>query len=519
MADPTISPPMERALALARGVLGTVAPNPAVGAVVVREGRIVGEGATRPPGGDHAEVAALRAAGNRARGATLYVTLEPCAHFGRTPPCVDAVIEAGIGEVVIAVADPDPQVDGRGIDRLREAGIGVRIGDGAAAGAAHYEPYLHQRRTGRPFVAAKFAASLDGRIASVSGDSRWISGPQTRAWAHRMRPLLDAILVGVETIVVDNPQLTARPDDWRGPVPQPLRVVLDSRGRTPIEARVLDDQELASTLIATTEASPQSWRDAVAQRGAATVVLPSDDGRVSLPDLLDHLGGPAGVVHLLVEGGGEVLGAFFDQRLIDKVYAVVAPMLIGGDAQTAVRGRGAQRMADALRLSHTEIERLGDDILLTGYPSAPEAESGLRLRPAGVSDAAEIDALLTASGLSAAAADWLAQARRSEAVVWLAAGDDDRAQGVAALQSPPGSETAHLAGLALRRGAPTTLSDRLREAAEASAQGRGRGWITIAARSGGPDPGHLRGVGYRYFRRTVDGGDLYIKALDPLPSD
>ena len=213
---------MARAFRLARAALGTTSPNPAVGAVLELDGRVVGEGATQAPGGPHAEVVALRAAGGAARGATLYVTLEPCAHHGRTPPCSDAIIAAGVAAVVVATSDPDSQVDGRGLAQLRDAGIDVSLGDGATEGATHYEAYCHHRHTGRPFVIAKFAASLDGRIASTSGDSRWISGPETRAWAHRLRPTIDAILVGVETIIVDNPQLTARPAGAAGPVPQPL---------------------------------------------------------------------------------------------------------------------------------------------------------------------------------------------------------------------------------------------------------------------------------------------------------
>jgi len=309
---------MARAFELARAVRGTTSPNPAVGAVVAHGTRIVGEGATQPPGGAHAEIAALREAGGQAQGATMYVTLEPCAHFGRTPPCTEAIIAAGIGQVVIAVSDPDQRVAGRGLAQLREAGIEVSIGDGAAEGAELYEAYAHHRRSGRPFVTAKFAASLDGRIASTSGDSRWISGPQTLRWAHQNRPLFDAILVGVETIIVDNPQLTARPERWRGPIPQPLRVVLDSRGRTPLGSRVLVGVTDSPTLIATTEAAPHDWREAISALGVDLAILPSDSsgdvdvgGRVSLPALLDLLGQQRGVISLLVEGGGEILGSFF----------------------------------------------------------------------------------------------------------------------------------------------------------------------------------------------------------------
>ncbi len=495
------SQPMARAFQLARGVLGSTSPNPAVGAVVVRDGEIVGEGATQPPGGPHAEAAALRAAAERARGAALYVTLEPCPHQGRTPPCTDAIIAAEVAVVAVASLDPDEQVNGRGIARLRDAGIEVRVGDGAAAGAAHYEPYFHHRRTGRPFVAAKFAASLDGRIAAVSGDSRWISGPQTRAWAHRVRPTLDAILVGVETIIIDNPQLTARPAGAVGPVPQPLRVVLDSRGRTPLQARVLEEQAHARTLIAVTEAAPAEWRAQIARRGAEVAVLPARAGRVSLTALLDHLGKERGVVSLLVEGGGEVHGSFLDQRLVDKVYAVVAPILIGGAAQTAVRGLGARNMADALRLSDLQVEQLGADLLISGYPYAPADAEQIRLRPAGADDLEAVRAL---------APHW--SEFPADALVWIAAADAAEIDGFAAVRLPHEGGHAQLAALRVRRGAPPELAARLREAAEASAAGRGRRWITAAIEAAVGADG-LRRAGYRYYRKSAHGSDLLIKPL------
>src|SRR5690606_14942111 len=227
---------MRLALDEAEQALGLPAPNPAVGAVVVRDGRVVGRGRTQPPGGAHAEVVALREAGDAARGATVYATLEPCAHHGRTPPCTDALIKAGVAEVRYALHDPDPQVDGRGRTALEAAGVRVEEGDGATEASRQLEGYLKHRRTGRPLVIVKYAASLDGRIAAASGDSRWVSGPQTLEWAHRNRPKLDAIVVGSNTVVVDNPQLTARPGGSTEGVHQPLRVVLDSRGRTPPDA-------------------------------------------------------------------------------------------------------------------------------------------------------------------------------------------------------------------------------------------------------------------------------------------
>ena len=513
---------MARAFELARAVRGTTSPNPAVGAVIVQGSRIVGEGATQPPGGAHAEVMALREAGEQARGAAIYVTLEPCGHVGRTPPCTDALIEAGLAEVVAAVGDPDPQVAGLGLQQLREAGIEVSVGDGAVEGAAHYEAYFHHRRSGRPFVTAKFAASLDGRIASTSGDSRWISGPQTLAWAHQQRPLFDAMLVGVETIIVDDPQLTARPDGWRGPVPQPLRVVLDSRGRTPLDRRVLEGVDTSPTLIAATEAASSEFRAAMQSRGVDVAVLPADPangGRVSLPALLDWLGSERGVVSLLVEGGGEVLGSFFDQRLVNKLTAVVAPMIIGGGAQAAVRGRGAERMRDVLRLNRMSVEQLGADLLVTGYPSQPEREFDLRVRPAGQTDCGAVDALLASQGVSGAARceDMLAAARSGEAVVWLAASSEPHAAeqilGVGAVQLDD-AEHAAIRCLAVRLEAPSSVGERLHEACEASAAGRGAEWLRLTV----PDAPALsaeqyQSLNYRYYRRDQNGSIVLIKRL------
>ena len=530
---------MARAFELARAVLGTTSPNPAVGAVVAQGSQIVGEGATMPPGGAHAEVVALSQASEQAHGATLYVTLEPCAHFGRTPPCTDAILAAGIASVVVAVSDPDPQVSGRGIGQLRDAGIEVRIGDGAAEGAAHYEAYAHHRRSGRPFVTAKFAASLDGRIASTSGDSRWISGPQTLQWAHQHRPLTDAILVGVETIIVDNPQLTARPDHWRGPVPQPLRVVLDSRGRTPLDSRVLDQVERAPTLVATTDASETAWRNQLTSCGVQVEVLPADldvpadpgaSSRVSLPALLDLLGGKLGVVSLLVEGGGEVLGSFFDQRLIDKVTVVIAPMIIGGDAQTAVRGRGAERMRDVLRLDRMSVERLGVDLLVTGYPSDPERELDVRIRPVGPADCDAANELLAAQGVKGmpTCEELLDASRSGTVVVWLATTTSIRRHplhdtgspieteeivGIGAVQVD-GHERADIRCLAVRTGAPSTVANRVREACEASASGRDHEWLSLP-RSTTPavTDEQCASAGYRYFRQDEGGSPVLIKRL------
>ena len=372
--------PMERALRLARQAVGSASPNPAVGAVLVKGGRIVGEGFTQPPGGPHAEVVAIRQAGEAARGATLYVTLEPCCHHGRTPPCTKAVLATGVREVHLSHLDPDPHVNGQGKAELESAGVKVFVGEGEEEARRINEAYLKHRTTGLPFVIAKFAASLDGKIAATSGDSRWVSGPESRRWAHRQRTVVDAIVVGVRTVLIDDPELTARPEPGEGARQedgeprQPLRVVADSQGRTPASARVL--QGPATTLVATTGASSKAWRREMHDAGVEVAVLPASGGRVDLPELLRHVGG-RNILSLLVEGGGELLGSFFDLGLVDKVQAIVAPIIIGGqDTATAVAGRGARRMADALRLRDVTIERLAEDILVTGYTGQEEGSEG-----------------------------------------------------------------------------------------------------------------------------------------------
>ena len=368
-----ISAPMQRALDLARNAPAPTSPNPTVGAVIVSPaGETIAEGVTEPPPGRHAEAVALQAAGGAARGATMYVTLEPCNHHGRTPPCTQAIIDAGIAQVRYAVADPDRKVDGGGHVTLEAAGVRVVAGEGEQEARRVNEAFFKHRTTGLPFVIAKFAASLDGRIAAASGDSRWVSGPETRAWSHNLRTRIDAILVGSSTAIVDDPELTARPGDILAER-QPLRVVVDSRGRTPPMARVFGGP--GKTLIAALAGSPASWRASLEAQGAEVLALPAAvDGRVGLDALLRELG-RRDVVTLLVEGGGVILGGFFDRGLVDKLHAVLAPVIIGAaEAPAAVAGEGAYRMADALRLREVTVERLGEDILVTGYPAYPKAD-------------------------------------------------------------------------------------------------------------------------------------------------
>ena len=365
------SPFMQEALNLARRGLGRTAPNPAVGAVVVKEGRIVGRGYHREAGEPHAEVLALQEAGPDARGAVMYVTLEPCVHYGRTPPCVDAILAAGIREVHIATLDPNPIVHGQGVQRLREAGVRVFVGEGAEQARVLIEGFAHWIHTRRPWVVAKLAMTVDGKVATRKKHTRWITGPQARLWVHRLRDTVDAILVGRATVEADDPQLTTRLPD-KTDVHHPLRVILDSRGRLPLDARVFQPTLPGQTVLVATHALPPERRAALEAQGVEVWLLEADpQGRVSLPALLDALGA-RGVTTLLVEGGPTVLGSFLDQNLLNKIHALVAPVLFGGkDAPSPIHGLGVERADQGLRLQRVRYEQVGEDLLITGYLTDP----------------------------------------------------------------------------------------------------------------------------------------------------
>lgn len=356
---------MEQALQLARVALGNTSPNPPVGAVVVRDGQVVGRGFTQPAGGPHAEAVALWEAGERAGGATLYVTLEPCCHVQkRTPPCAQALVAAGVREVRVAVLDPNPLVNGKGVALLREGGLQVPVGEHAQEARQLIEAYAKWVVRGLPFVVAKWAMSLDGKIATESGDSRWITGEMARRRVHEMRRAADAVLVGVNTVLADDPQLTARDGEGRPLLRQPLRVVLDSKGRTPSSARCLREPGQTMIAIGCAEAARV---EALQQAGAEVVKLPGQDGRVDVAALLATLG-QRGVTSLLVESGGTVMASLLERRLVDKVMAFVAPTIIGGrGASSPVGGTGFAKVAEAPRLTGVEVERLGEDLLVAGY--------------------------------------------------------------------------------------------------------------------------------------------------------
>jgi len=357
---------MNQALSLAKLAVGQVSPNPAVGAVVVKNDVVVGQGYTQPPGSWHAEVVALKQAGEQARGGVMYVTLEPCCHYGRTPPCSQAIIDAGITEVHLAMLDPNPLVSGGGKDELEKKGIKVYVGEHEVEAREVNEAYIKYVTTGIPFVTVKFAMSLDGKIATKSGDSKWISGEEARKYVHNLRYTTDAIMAGVNTVLADDPHLTARCGGKGGTArKQPLRVIVDSKGRTPSTARVFN--EPGKTLLAMCRLVKPEVSTALAQVGAEIIELPSAEGLVDLEKLLKALG-EWEVTSILVESGGILLGSFFDYRLVDKVIVFIAPIIIGGiKAKTAVAGNGIDKVVNSFKLERVKVEKLGNDLMVSGY--------------------------------------------------------------------------------------------------------------------------------------------------------
>jgi diaminohydroxyphosphoribosylaminopyrimidine deaminase / 5-amino-6-(5-phosphoribosylamino)uracil reductase len=372
---------MAQALRLAAKGRGRTSPNPMVGALLVRPGRryradcVLATGYHRQPGGPHAEVIALQAAGHRAKDATLYLTLEPCCHLDkRTPPCVPAIIKAGISRLVVAMRDPNPQVNGRGLAQLKRAGLSVTEGVLRTEAERVNESYCHWMRTGRPFVFLKAAMTLDGKLATASGESRWISGEPARRYGHQLRQQVDAVLIGLRTVVHDDPELTARilPAGTRSrrtvryAKRQPLRIILDSRLQLPPHAHVLKPTAGARTLIATTSKASPRRIEQLRAAGVSVVVLPTEHGRVSLRACLEYLGG-RGVSSVMIEGGGEVNASAVRGRLVNRVVLFIAPRLLGGQDAVGLLGeRSPKRLAEALRLTDLHVRFVGSDIMVEG---------------------------------------------------------------------------------------------------------------------------------------------------------
>ena len=356
-------PWMRRALELAERGRGHVEPNPLVGAVLVRDGQIVGEGWHQKFGAAHAEINALDAAGAAARGATLVITLEPCCHQGKTPPCTDALIRAGVTRVVAALEDPFPQVAGQGAAQLRAAGIAVELGVCEAEARRQNAPYLKLVTTGRPYVHVKWAMTLDGKTATSTGDSKWISNEASRRRAHVLRGRMDGILIGIGTALADDPLLTARPAGPR----LAARVVLDSKARLPLTSQLVRTARAAPTLIVVASSAPAERVGALRQAGCEILTPSEHDGTPRPHALLDELGRRRWT-NLLIEGGSDVLGRFLDAKVIDEVHAFIAPRLLGGaQGKTPIAGRGIENLVGAWNLSAWEVETVDGDVYVRGW--------------------------------------------------------------------------------------------------------------------------------------------------------
>jgi diaminohydroxyphosphoribosylaminopyrimidine deaminase / 5-amino-6-(5-phosphoribosylamino)uracil reductase len=355
---------MKLALDLAATAKGKTNPNPLVGAVIVKDGMIVGSGLHRKAGEPHAEVHAFRMAGEHAKGATLYVTLEPCSHFGQTPPCANLVKESGVSRVVIAMKDPNPLVAGRGIKLIEEAGIIVETGVLEAEAVKLNERFIHNMVHHAPFVISKVAMTLDGKIAAYNGHSKWVTGEQAREKVHYLRNETDAILVGIGTVLADDPMLTTRiPEGGKNPV----RIVLDSNLRTPLDAKITDCSE-AETWIFAKEGADQEKTQSLLEKGVEVFLTPNGDEGLDLSFILNQLY-EKGITDVLVEGGSEVNGAFLRAGLIDKFLIYIAPKLLGGrHSLTPFTGKDVETMDEALVVDFDSVEHVGEDLLLTAYP-------------------------------------------------------------------------------------------------------------------------------------------------------
>lgn len=357
---------MKMALELARRARGQTSPNPMVGAVVVRDGRIVGEGYHIKAGNPHAEVVAIKSAGERAKGSTLYVSLEPCCHYGRTGPCTEAILAAGIRRVVVAMTDPNPLVAGQGVSFLKQRGLEVTEGILEKEAGTLNEVFVKYITTRHPFVVLKAAMSLDGKIATSAGESKWITGPQARWAGHHLRHWYDAIMVGINTVLSDDPSLTARLPGEKGN--DPVRVIVDSMARTPLKARILNQLSNSCTIVVVTEKAPYARIADLKKAGAEVLVVTGDTQRVSLPALMKELG-LRGITSVLIEGGGEVNASALAGGIVDKIVWFIAPKIIGGrEAPGPVGGQGVCRLAEASLIERLTVARCGDDICLEGYP-------------------------------------------------------------------------------------------------------------------------------------------------------
>ncbi len=357
---------MQRALDLARQAKGRTSPNPLVGAVIVKDGKVIGEGYHQKAGSPHAEVHALNAAGEDAKGATLYTTLEPCCHWGRTPPCTEALIRAGIAHVYVADGDPNPKVAGKGVQQLQDAGINVHVGVHRQKASDLNEVHRKYIQTGRPFVILKTAMSLDGKIATASGESQWITSEASRQRGHEIRDTVDAILVGRGTVASDNPTLTTRLQDREGQ--DATRIVLDSHGRTHTDARIFNAESEAGVIVAVTPTAPSENIDALEKAGAEVITVPDAHSKVCFKHLMEILG-KREITSVLIEGGSEINASALAAEVVDKVMCFIAPKLIGGqNAPGPIGGVGIRSLTEAVNLQRVSITPIAEhDFLIEGY--------------------------------------------------------------------------------------------------------------------------------------------------------
>ncbi len=356
---------MDRALSLARQGIGYTRPNPLVGAVIVKEGRIIGEGYHEVYGGPHGEINAFKNASEDVAGATMYVTLEPCSHYGKTPPCANAIVEKGIKKVVIAMADPNPLVAGRGIELLKANGIEVITGILEDEAKKVNEIFLKYITTGLPFCLLKTAMTLDGKIATHTGDSKWITNGKSRSYVHQLRHQYGGIMVGIGTILADDPMLTTRLDTGKGK--DPIRIIVDSHGKIPLASRVLHVSSQSRTVIATTDQIPEKKRIALEELGAEVILLPPIQGQVNLSALMKALG-ERKIDSVLLEGGSALNFGALEAGIIDKVMTFISPKILGGTAaKTPVGGQGKSLASDAIQLKNISMNRFDEDILIEGY--------------------------------------------------------------------------------------------------------------------------------------------------------
>jgi len=356
---------MQQALALAEKGCGWTSPNPMVGAVVVKDGQVVGRGYHQRAGGPHAEVHAIDDAGEQACGATIYVTLEPCNHFGRTPPCTRKILDAGIRRMVVAMTDPNPGVEGGGNQTLQDRGIEVVTGVCEKKARTLNEAFTTWITTGRPFVILKCAATLDGRIATRTGDSRWVTGPASRRHVHRIRHSVDGILVGVETVKKDDPSLTTRLEGDAGS--DPTRIILDTHLSMPATAKMLNQTSDAPTWVICGPDAPENQKAVLEAAGAQVIRAAVKNGRIDLSALMEQLGRME-IGSLLIEGGGRVIGSALAAGIVDKLCLFYAPKLLGGDDGIPMcRGAGPERMQDSIAVLDLEVFRFDDDVMLQGY--------------------------------------------------------------------------------------------------------------------------------------------------------